>query len=115
VITLISGVYGPLQVFFLVLAVVAFGLEAWALGDAIYRPGQAYLAAGKLTKVKWLFILAPAFALGLAGVFYLGVTNFLSVIAFVAAAVYLSDVRPRVKEFKGRGGNSSHMGPYGPW
>lgn len=116
-ITVISGAYGPLNVFFLVLAAVAFGVEAWAFGDAIYRPGQAYLAAGKLTKTKWLLILAVAFVLGLSGVFYVGVTNFLSVVAFVAAAIYLSDVRPRVKEFKSRGGggSSSHMGPYGPW
>ena len=112
--TVISGVYGPLQVFFLVLAVVAFGVEAWAFGDAIYRPGQAYLAAGKLTKTKWLLILAVAFVLGLSGVFYVGVTNFLSIVAFVAAAVYLSDVRPRVREFKsGRAG--TRQGPYGPW
>jgi Protein of unknown function (DUF2516) len=115
VITLISGVYGPLQIFFLALAVVAFGVEVWAFGDAIYRPAQSYLAAGKLTKTKWLLILAVAFVLGLSGVCYVGVTNFLSVVAFVAAAVYLSDVRPRVKEFKGGRGGGSHMGPYGPW
>jgi hypothetical protein len=100
----------------LVLAVAAFGVETWAFGDAIFRPGQAYLAAGKLTKTKWLLILGVAFVLGLYGAFYVGVTNILSIVAFVAAAVYLSDVRPRVKEFKsGSGGNSSHMGPYGPW
>ena len=37
----------------------------------------------------------------------------LSVIAFVAAGVYLSDVRPRVREFKKN--NNTHAGPYGPW
>jgi hypothetical protein len=35
------------------------------------------------------------------------------VIAFVAAAVYLADVRPKVREFKR--GSSTHNGPYGPW
>ena len=35
-------------------------------------------------------------------------------IAFVAAAVYLADVRPKVREFK-RGSGSTHQGPYGPW
>ena len=32
--------------------------------------------------------------------------------ALVAAAIYLADVRPKVREFKS-GGTSS--GPYGPW
>jgi hypothetical protein len=116
---IIGGAYGPLNIFFLVLGVVAFGVETWAFVDGIIRPQQAYLAAGKLTKTKWLLILGVAFVLGLYGVFYVGVMNFLSIIAFVAAAIYLSDVRPKVKEFSGsRGGRSNsgtHMGPYGPW
>jgi len=49
--------------------------------------------------------------LGLYSAAYGGVTGFLSVIAFVAAAVYLSDVRPKVKEFR----QNTHAGPYGPW
>jgi hypothetical protein len=114
VVTIISGAYGPLNFFFLALAVAAFGVEAWAFVDAITRPSQAYLAAGKLTKTKWLLILGVAFVLGLYGAAYVGVSNFLSVIAFVAAAVYLSDVRPRVREFKS-GGTHTHSGPYGPW
>jgi hypothetical protein len=111
VVTVLGGAYGPLNDFFLALAVVAFGVEAWAFIDAITRPTQAYVAAGKLTKTKWLLILGVAVVLGLYGAAYVGVTNFLSVIAFVAAAVYLSDVRPRVREFK----NGTHQGPYGPW
>ena len=34
-------------------------------------------------------------------------------IAFVAAAVYLVDVRPALRQVGGRGGGNS--GPYGPW
>ncbi|MGH3277805.1 MAG: DUF2516 family protein [Trebonia sp.] len=111
-VTVINGAYGPLNVFFLALAVVAFGVEAWAFVDAITRPAQAYLAAGKLTKTKWLLILGIAFVLGLYSAAYGGVTGFLSVAAFVAAAIYLSDVRPKVRQFKG---SSTHSGPYGPW
>lgn len=111
-VTIISGAYGPLNIFFLALAVVAFGVEAWAFIDAIVRPAQAYLAAGKLTKTKWLLILGVAFVLGLYSAAYGGVTGILSVVAFVAAAIYLSDVRPRVREFRGGG---THSGPYGPW
>jgi hypothetical protein len=113
VVNVIGGAYGPLNFFFLALAVAAFGVEAWAFIDAITRPASAYLAAGKLTKVKWLLILGVAFVLGLYSAAYGGVTGFLSVIAFVAAAIYLSDVRPRVREF--RKGSATHSGPYGPW
>lgn len=115
-ISVIDGNYNPLNIFFLALAVAALAMEAWALVDAAIRPPQAYTAAGKLTKMKWLFILGPAVALGLAsavGYGGLGAVSFLAIAAFVAAAVYLSDVRPRVREFKrGRG---SSQGPYGPW
>ncbi len=36
----------------------------------------------------------------------------LPIAAFVAAAIYLTDVRPKVGEFRGNGTSS---GPYGPW
>jgi hypothetical protein len=108
-----SGVYGPLNYFFVALGIAAFVVEAWAFIDAIMRPAPAYLAAGKLTKTKWLLILGVAFVLGLYSAAYGGAIGFLSIIAFVAAAVYLSDVRPKVKEF--RNGTHTHSGPYGPW
>lgn len=115
-ITVIGGAYGPLNVFFLALAVAAFAMEAWAFIDAAIRPAQAYTAAGKLTKMKWMLILGVAVALGLAaavGYGGLGAVSFLAIAAFVAAAVYLSDVRPRVREFKN--GRGTSQGPYGPW
>jgi len=55
--------------------------------------------------------LGQAAASGVGGI---GVTNFLAVAAFVAAAIYLADVRPKVKEFR-RGKSSTSSGPYGPW
>ena len=109
-----SGVYGPLNYFFVALGIAAFIVEAWAFIDAITRPPSAYLAAGKLTKTKWLLILGVAFVLGLYSAAYGGAIGFLSIIAFVAAAVYLSDVRPKVKEFRNNGAGTS-SGPYGPW
>jgi hypothetical protein len=107
-----SGAYAPLTYFFVALAVAAFLVEAWAFIDAITRPAQAFVAAGKQTKLIWLIILGIAFVLGLYAAAYGGVTGFLSVAAFVAAAIYLADVRPKVKEFR-RG--RSNSGPYGPW
>ena len=107
-----NGAYAPLAYFFVALAVAAFVVEAWAFIDAITRPAQAFVAAGKLTKVKWLIILGIAVVLGLYAAAYGGVTGFLSVAAFVAAAIYLADVRPKVKEFRR---DRSNTGPYGPW
>jgi hypothetical protein len=109
-----SGAYAPLTYFFVALAVAAFVVEAWAFVDAIIRPAPAFVAAGKQTKVIWLIILGVAFVLGLYSAAYGGVTGILSVAAFVAAAIYLADVRPKVKNFRS-GSSGSNSGPYGPW
>ncbi len=104
----------PLTYFFLALGLVAFGVEAWAFIDAITRPKQAFVATGKQTKPLWLIILGVAAVVGLAGAVYrVGPTSILPVAAFVAAAVYLADVRPKVRTFSKNGASSS--GPYGPW
>jgi hypothetical protein len=108
-----NGAYAPLTYFFVALAVAAFVVEAWAFIDAIVRPAPAFVAAGKQTKMIWMIILGVAFVLGLYAAAYGGVTGILSVAAFVAAAIYLADVRPKVKDF--RRGNGSSSGPYGPW
>jgi hypothetical protein len=118
-----SGVYGPLNYFFVALALAAFIVEAWAFVDAIMRPKAAFAAAatmadnaaGRLTKPIWLIILGVSFVIGLYAAAYGGGVGFLSVLAFVAAAVYLAGVRPKVREYTKRGGNRSSSGPYGPW
>jgi Protein of unknown function (DUF2516) len=110
----VVGAYTPLRDFFLVLGLAAFLVEAWAFIDAIRRPAQAFVATGKRTKQLWLIILGVAAVVGLAGAVYgVGPTSILPVAAFVAAAVYLADVRPKVKEFNNNDRSSS--GPYGPW
>jgi hypothetical protein len=117
-----NGVYTPLNYFFVALAIAAFVVEAWALVDAVTRPKAAFAAAatmsdnavGRLSKPIWLIILGVAFVLGLYSAAYGGVTGFLSVLAFVAAAIYLAGVRPKVREYTRRGGRPS-SGPYGPW
>jgi Protein of unknown function (DUF2516) len=110
----IGAALSPLYYLFLVLALGAFIAEAWAFIDAVTRPARAFQAAGKQTKPLWLIILGVAAAVGLSAVVYGGitVTGILPVAAFIAAAIYLTDVRPKVKEL-GRGGSSP--GPYGPW
>lgn len=115
--------FGDLQnIVVLVLSVLAFGLEAFALVDAARTRADAFVVAGKQTKTLWLAILgvATAFgflALGIPGAGGGSVLNplgMLSIVAVVAAAVYLTDVRPAVRQIRGGGGGRS-AGPYGPW
>jgi uncharacterized membrane protein HdeD (DUF308 family) len=109
-----------LQYFFWLLLVIAFVVEAWALIDALRQPTNAFASAGKLTKQWWLIILGVAAALGLAhaaaplgGISPIGLLlGILPVAAFIAAAIYLADVRPAVRPYKG---GSRGSGPYGPW
>jgi hypothetical protein len=111
----VFGAYTPLRDFFFALGLAAFIVEAWAFIDAIRRPSQAFVATGKQTKQLWLIILGVAAVVGLYGAAYgVGPVSILPVAAFVAAAVYLADVRPKVKEFR-NGGVGSSQGPYGPW
>ena len=91
----------------------ALVVEGWAFIDAVRRPAEAFTAAGKQTKPLWLIILGVAAVIGLASVAYrVSLISILPIVAFVAAAIYMTDVRPKVREFKG-GGTTS--GPYGPW
>ncbi len=104
----------PLYLFFWALSLAAFVVEAWAFVDAVRRPAGAFPAAGKQTKPLWLIILGVAAVIGLGTAVYGGgmsLIGILPIAAFVAAAIYLTDVRPKVRDF--RGGTNS--GPYGPW
>jgi uncharacterized protein DUF2516 len=107
------GAYGPLQIFFWVLLVAAFVVEAWAFIDAVRRPAPSFVAASKQTKPLWLVILGVALVIGLGGAAgELSIFSILPIIAFVAAAIYLTDVKPKVSGFQGGG---TQQGPYGPW
>lgn len=106
--------YSPLTWLFFVLAVAAFVVEVWAFTDVLRRPAGAFPATGKQTKPLWMIILGVAMLIGFSGVAYgLSLISILPLAAFIAAAIYLTDVRPKVREF-GTGG-SSRQGPYGPW
>ena len=101
-----------INLFFWVLLLGAFVVETWAFVDALIRPKAAFPAAGKQTKPLWLVILGVAFVIGIGGaVGYLALLSIFPIVAFVAAAIYLVDVRPKVRALK----PGSRQGPYGPW
>ena len=101
---------------FVALAVAALVVEIVALVDALRRRPDAFVAAGKQTKQRWTIMLGIAAAIGFIS--FNGVIisplNLLNIIAFVAAAVYLVDVRPALRQVTGRGGGKQ-SGPYGGW
>lgn len=103
--------FGGLQsLLTLIIGVLALGVQGFALLDAVRQRSDAFPAAGKLTKPLWLSILAVATAIGV--IFVRAPFSIFMVVAFVAAAVYLVDVRPAIQAISGKGGNN---GPYGPW
>lgn len=91
------------------LGVAALATEVFALVDAARHRADAFVAAGKRTKGFWIALLAVAAVVGFVSV--RGVLGLFGVGAFVGAAVYLTDVRPALRQVTGRGGS----GPYGRW
>ncbi|HSJ60132.1 MAG TPA: DUF2516 family protein [Jiangellaceae bacterium] len=88
----------------------ALGLAVFGLIDALRVPTDAFPYAGKRTKNLWLALLGIAAAVLLVA----GPMNIFGLAAVVASAVYLVDVRPAVKQYRGRRPGTSE-GPYGPW
>jgi len=82
----------PAELLLLALGLALLALKLWALVDACVRPAAAFQAAGKLTKLAWIAILAAAVLLGAASVLSL-----FGLVAVVAAIVYLVDVRPALR------------------
>jgi hypothetical protein len=103
-----SAVGVMVSVILFVLGALALVLQGYALIDAIRRPSTAFPAAGKQTKVLWLILLSVATAIGFVSLAAgdQGALNFFNLIAVVAAAVYVTDVRPAVKRITGGGGSS---------
>lgn len=77
-----------------VIAFFTFGLKVFAFADAVLRPKNAYLAAGKLDKLKWSAIVGVALVVNLV---VFNPLSFLNIIGDVAALVYLLDVRPALR------------------
>ena len=81
-----------------VLFLFCMALRVWALGDCLIRKTASFPAAGKLTKPAWA--LLNAFSVAIALLFRYPI-NFLTLAFLVVSLVYLTDVRPAVREVSG--------------
>jgi hypothetical protein len=112
----VTGIVGSLQwIVYLLLTLLVFGVQLFALVDAARRPASAFTAEGKLTKPIWLAILGVAALLGFLSLPFGGPNlGFFGLIAVVAAIVYLVDVRPRLQPYgNGRRGGQGGGRPNG--
>jgi hypothetical protein len=88
-------------------------LKAFAFGDVVMRPKDAFPVADKQTKTLWLILVGLALLIHLIPTFSRPL-SLLNIAGTIAAAVYVVGVRPAVREAGGRRGGQSD-GPYGPW
>lgn len=101
----------------LILGIVAFGLEVYALIESLRYSNEEYYAAGKRNKAFWTAMTGAAASVGFLtlpppiGRDPSGVLGILSLVAVVIAAVFLTDVRPALRSVRGR----SSRPPRGGW
>lgn len=95
----------------LVLGFAALALEIVSFVDALRRRPDAFIAAGKMTRTRWLVILGIAALVGF--VFVRSVFSLPGLIAVVAAIIYWVDVKPALDQVSG--GRGGRGGPYGGW
>lgn len=80
----------------LLLTMAVLGVTVYSFVHAAMQRPDAFTAADKLTKPVWLVIL------GISGLLSMVLGIMGSVIAAVAAGVYLVDVRPKILEIQGK-------------
>jgi hypothetical protein len=84
----------------LVLCWGMIALRVWSVIDCATRSAAAFPAADKLTKPAWLAITVVSGGLG-SWLQFPSALNLFSLISLVVALVYLTDVRPAVREVSG--------------
>ena len=83
---------GPLHGIFLLISLAMLVVKLFAFIDAAIRPQRGFVSEGKQTKQFWLIVLGLAVLVTYVGLF--------TIIGFVAALVYLLDVRPAVRAYR---------------
>lgn len=84
----------------LLLSLLLFAAQLWALGDAASRRNEVFVAAGKLTKPGWLIILGVALLAHMAVPY--SPFSILNLAGAVACIVYLVDARPAMRSLTRR-------------
>lgn len=100
---------GFFDLLFRVLYLVTFVLSLYSLIEAARTPAPAFPAMDKQTKGLWVGLLAGGTVVSLAA--FLGMSAFLTILALIAALIFLIDVRPAIRQIGRSGGD----GPYGSW
>jgi hypothetical protein len=83
---------------YLIIFFVVMVVQIFAFVNSLLYPAEAYDAAGKLTKTTWCTILG----LGVVLQFVFVNLPLIGIILFVAALVYLADVRPALAGLRRR-------------
>jgi lysylphosphatidylglycerol synthetase-like protein (DUF2156 family) len=94
------------------LGLAALGMEVFALVDAARHAPQAYQLAEKRTKNFWLIVLGLCAVVGFVSMW--NVLSLVGLLAVVGAGIYLTDVRPALRTYRGRR-DARGSGPYGSW
>ncbi len=86
------------RLIFLGLTVAAFVVQIWAFIDCLRYRDENYRAVDKQSKKFWMILLGVGLAIALIALPPLGMRIIiLNLAALVAAIVYLTDVRPKIK------------------
>lgn len=91
-------VFGAENLILLVLSWLLLAVKVFGLVTAIAFSGEAYRAAGKLTKPAWVAILAVGAVLQILFAPF----NLINLALTIAAFVYLADVRPALAGLRRR-------------
>ncbi|HEY3503142.1 MAG TPA: DUF2516 family protein [Actinocatenispora sp.] len=99
-----SGLFAYLVQYYLTLVIALFAIvvEVFSFVHCVFQRRDAFPAIGTLSKGIWLLLLGGSVVLTLL----LGVspTGIIGMIGIIAAAVYILDVRPGLKDATGGSG-----------
>ena len=113
--------FGPLQIWIIqILSVAAFIATAWAMIQALRYPDSAYVAAGKLNKLKWGLIVGVALVITFLALpwpfgFGGGIMSIGVVIAVAAVVIFFVDVLPKLRHHRGPGAVRAKDNNRGGW
>jgi hypothetical protein len=95
------GLPATVATFNIILGYIFAGVKIWALVDSAAHSKAAYEFIGRMNKVFWLAFLGLAVLIQFASVSMgWSPTGLLNLVGLILAAVYLVDMRPKLKDLK---------------